>query len=81
MGIDQTGRHRFYHPIKLVVRSESPTFVIADVVVQDLRPAAIVEGRGFEALLRYIEPGFKVPSATHIVQVVCRKHEGSSRRS
>ena len=39
---------------------------IADMVVRDLRPAAMVEGIGFQALMNF---GYHVPSATHIAEV------------
>jgi len=61
-------------------RAKRITDLIADMVMQDLRPVALVEGRSFEALLKYIEPGYKVPSATHIAQVVRRKHEAGKWR-
>ena len=37
----------------------------------------MVEGDGIKALLKFIEPGYKVPSATHISHVVRRQHEGA----
>ena len=46
---------------------------IVDMVVRDLRPAALVEGAGFKALMDYIEPGYCVPTATHIAAVVRQK--------
>ena len=46
-----------------------------DMVAQDLRPAVMVEGDGFQALMKYVEPGYKVPSAIHIAKVVHQKHE------
>ena len=35
---------------------------IVDVVIRDLRPAALAEGAGFKALMNYLEPGYRVPS-------------------
>ena len=49
------------------------TEYIVDMVVRDLRPAALVEGAGFKALINYIEPGYRVPTATHIAEVVRQK--------
>ena len=43
------------------------------MVVHDLRPAALVEGAGFKALMNYIELGYRVPTATHIAVVVRQK--------
>ena len=44
------------------------------MVARDLRPAALVEGGGFKDLMKYIEPGYKVPTATHISEAVRKKH-------
>ena len=46
---------------------------IVDVVISDLCPAALVEGAGFKALMNYVEPGYHVPSSTHIAEVVKQK--------
>ena len=46
---------------------------IVDMVVCDLRPAALVEGAGFKALMNYIKPGYRVPTATHIAAVERQK--------
>ena len=43
------------------------------MVAKDLRSAAIVEGEGFKQLLSYLEPGYTVPSAVHVMDVVRRK--------
>lgn len=37
-----------------------------DMVARDLRLAALVERGGFKDLMKYIEPGYKVPTASHI---------------
>ena len=49
------------------------------MVACDIRPAAIVEGDGFKALMKFVEPGYKVPSATLIAQIVHQKHELGKR--
>ena len=54
-------------------RATKITEHIVDMVVHDLRPAALVEGTGFKALMNYIEPGYRVPTATHIAEVVRQK--------
>ena len=46
---------------------------IIDMVVHDLRAAELVEGAGFKALMNYIKPGYRVPTATHIAAVVRQK--------
>jgi hypothetical protein len=52
-------------------RASEITKRIARMVALDLRPISIVEGRGFGELLEYIEPGYSVPSHTHI-STTCR---------
>jgi len=54
-------------------RAKKITEHIAGMVVRDLRPAAMVEGVGFRALMNYVEPGYHVPSATHIAEVAWKK--------
>ena len=54
-------------------RAKRITEHIVDVVIRDLRPAALVEGAGFKALMNYVEPGYRVPSSTHIAEVVKQK--------
>ena len=46
---------------------------IVDMVICNLCPAALVEGAGFKALMNYIEPGYRVPTSTHIAEVVRQK--------
>ena len=46
---------------------------ITDMVVRDLRPAVMIEEIVFQALINYVEPGYRVPSATHIAKVARRK--------
>ena len=60
-------------------RAKQITDLIANMVACDIRPAAIVEGDGFKALMKFVEPGYKVPSATHIAQIVHQKHELGKR--
>ena len=56
-------------------RAKRITDLIADMVARDLRPCAMVEGDGFLALMKYVEPGYKVPSGMHIAKIVRQKHE------
>ena len=48
-------------------RAEEITRRIAEMVARDLRPISIVEGAGFKHLLRYLEPGYRIPSHTQCV--------------
>ena len=49
------------------------TELIALMVAKDLLPAAIVEGEGFKRLLSYLEPGYIIPLAVHVMDIVRRK--------
>ena len=55
-------------------RTKKITELIVNMVVRDLHPAATVEGSEFKALINYIEPGYRVPSANHITEVARRKY-------
>ena len=48
--------------------------LIAGLTVHDLRPARMVEGRGFQELLEYCEPGYTVPSQKHISKLVFNRY-------
>ena len=58
-------------------RAKRISELIANMVARDLRPAAVVEGDGFKALMKFIEPGYKAPSATHIATVIRRQYEAA----
>ena len=42
--------------------------LLVDLVALDVRPVRFVEGEGFRRLLRFIEPGYRIPSRKHILQ-------------
>ena len=50
------------------------TNLIVEMIVLDLRPAAMVEGAGFIRLINYIEPGYRVPSAMHVTGHLEKKY-------
>ena len=52
-------------------RAADITDRIAEFVASDLRPLSIVDGAGFKQLVNYLEPGYKVPSHSHITSI-CR---------
>jgi zinc finger BED domain-containing protein 1 (E3 SUMO-protein ligase ZBED1) len=56
-------------------RSGKITNLIADLICRDLRPISIVNGGGFRDLLQYLEPGYKIPSHTHMASIIAQKHE------
>ena len=53
-------------------RASTITDLIAEFVARHLRPLSVVDGDGFKQLMGYIEPGYKVPSRTHVTSI-CRK--------
>ena len=53
-------------------RSGEITDRIAQFLSLDLRPLSVVEGEGFKRLMAFVEPGYKVPSRTHVTSV-CQK--------
>lgn len=57
------------------VRSKEITRKIAEMVARDLRPISIVNVQGFKNFVNYIEPGYSVPSHTHIATVCHRLYE------
>ncbi len=60
-------------------RSKEMSSRIAEMVARDLHPISIVEGDGFKNLLSYIEPGYTVPSHTHISSL-CRRLYGTEKK-
>ena len=59
------------------IRGKRITELISEMVARDLRPAATVKGEGFQALLNFIEPGYKIPSDTHIANIVRQRYEAT----
>ena len=64
----------------LTIRAREITCHIVDFVVCDLRPAAVVEGEGFKNLMKCVEPGYKVPSSTHVSELVKKKYAAAKER-
>jgi len=44
--------------------------LMAGVIIKDLRPINLVNGEGCEKLIAYLEPGYKLPSATHFIKLL-----------
>ena len=44
--------------------------MIVGLTVHDLRPARMVEGRGFQELMEFCEPGYTVPSRKYISKLM-----------
>ena len=50
------------------------------MVARDLRPISIVNGDGFKNFIAYVEPGYTLPSNTHVATVCCRLYETEKER-
>ena len=61
-------------------RAEEITVRIAEMVARDLRPISIIEGASLKHLLNYLEPGYRVPSHTHITTVCLRLYNAKKER-
>lgn len=55
-------------------RSKIITEMIAKVVVGDLHPIAMVDGTHFQNLVRFLEPGYVMPSRPQITKVIEQQH-------
>ena len=51
-------------------RAQAITRAIAELVAQDLRPIAIVEGNGFRRMMAILEPQYRVPSRKHVTKIL-----------
>jgi len=48
--------------------------MITQVIIKDLRPINLVNGKGFQELIAYLEPGYRLPSDTHFTHLIERKY-------
>ena len=53
-------------------RSNKITMLVAEFVARDMRPISTVDGNGFQQLLCYMEPGYKLPSRPFLTNT-CHK--------
>lgn len=66
----------FFKPAKLApARAASCDDKIVEFVCRDLRPIAVVTGAGFRSLINFLEPAYRVPSATQVTKLIQRKHD------
>ena len=61
-------------------RAGEITDSIVNFVALDLRPVSVVNGGGFRRLLPMPEPGYRVPSHTHIASLLRQKHTDERAR-
>ena len=50
------------------IRSEAITDCVAGVIIKDLKPINFVDGEGFQNLMKFMEPGCHLPSATMLYE-------------
>ena len=53
-------------------RANRTTMLITEFVARDLRSISTVDGKGFQQLLRFVEPGYKMPSRPYLT-ITCRR--------
>ena len=46
--------------------------LVAGVIIKDLRPINMVNGAGFQQLMAYLEPAYRLPSDTHFTHLIER---------
>ena len=58
----QVTMHTFMKPPPSKAKTETITKLITNVIVGDLRPVSLVEGKHFKTLINYLAPGYVIPS-------------------
>ena len=48
--------------------------LIAGVIIKDVRPINMVNGAGFQQLMAYLEPAYRLPSDTHFTHLIERMY-------
>lgn len=61
-------------------RAKIITELVAKVIVGDLHPIAMVDGTNFQNLIKFLEPGYVVPSRPQITKVIEQQHESLQTR-
>ena len=57
-----------------LARTKEINAAVSEFIVLDLRPIAVVDGRGFNRLLNCAEPGYVVPSRTFIMNSLKQRY-------
>jgi len=53
---------------------------IAVMIVRDLHPINIVNGEGFQQLIGFLEPEYRLSSATHITHLIENKYKAVKQK-
>lgn len=75
----RTTSARENQPSKTCPSSDAITDAIVNVIVQDFRPVSLVEGKGFQALLKLIVPAYQLPDTQELSLLAERKIEAMKR--
>ena len=51
-------------------RAAAISNLIAGMILKDLHPINVVNRKGFQELMAYLEPGYKLPSGTHFTNLI-----------
>jgi len=62
-----------------VEKSSKITQLVADWVSENMRPIGVVQDSGFKRLLGFVEPGYTVPSRTHVTSVLQKRHSSAKK--
>ena len=55
-------------------RAKAVSDMILNMIIKDIRPIAIVEGEGFQEMMRLVESGYKVPSRKYFTKLLHLKY-------
>ncbi|RWS29607.1 hypothetical protein B4U80_05706 [Leptotrombidium deliense] len=58
-----------------LVSCDEITTAVVNMLVKDCRPVCVVEGKGFEELLRVLAPGYKLPDSDRLKVLVKKRYE------
>ena len=56
------------------------TKLVCEMVARDLHPVSMVKGNGFRQLINFLEPGYQIPSHTHVTTVCSCMHQVGRER-
>ena len=56
-------------------RARQITHLIANWCARDVRPMGIVDDQGLRDIFAYVEPGYRLPSRTHVTSLLKRQYE------
>uniref|UniRef100_A0A3Q1FT65 BED-type domain-containing protein n=1 Tax=Acanthochromis polyacanthus TaxID=80966 RepID=A0A3Q1FT65_9TELE len=75
----QTNLSNFVYNKKMLTPQECAplTDKVLNMIVKDMRPLSMVEGEGFQEMLKSLNPGYTIPSRTHFASLLDKKYEAT----